>query len=230
MVLNRESIKGGLVTEMLAEGQRLGLIDAWTDEQRLESRNRTLAKRPDGPVWVFAYGSLIWNPAFHFERSVHARLFGYHRAFCLWTPLGRGSPENPGLILGLERGGSCHGMAFMLHEDKIDEELEVVWAREMPTGSYEPTWVRLQTEDGPVNAIAFVIRRDQPRYACKLPVEQVAESIVTAVGRLGTCEEYFLNTHAALAKMNVPDRYMDRIYRQVVKRRAEIAAGSTDRR
>lgn len=226
MVLSRESIKNGLVTEMLAEGERLGLIEAWTDEQRLASRQETLAQRPDGPVWVFAYGSLIWNPAFHYEHAEHARLFGYHRAFCLWTPLGRGTPDNPGLILGLERGGSCHGMAYRLHEDKVEEELDVVWAREMPTGSYKPTWVKIRTADGPVNAITFVIQPDQPRYACKLPIEQVAQSIATAAGKLGTCQEYFANTHAALHKMNVPDRYLDRLFEQVRKIQTQSAAGA----
>lgn len=221
MVLNRESIKSGLVTNMLAEGERQGLIEAWTDEQRDESRKKTLESRPDGPVWVFAYGSLIWNPAFHYESAVPARLYGFHRAFCLWTPLGRGTPENPGLILGLERGGSCHGMAFRLHDDKVDEELEVVWAREMPTGSYQPTWVKIRTEEGPVTAITFVIRADQPRYACKLPIDQVAKSVASAAGYLGTCEEYFANTRASLKQMNVPDRYLDKIFEEVERIRSQ---------
>jgi len=216
LVLNRDSIKNGIVQKLLHEGSRKGLIEPWTPEQRLESRKAMLARRPSDDIWVFGYGSLIWNPAFHFERSAHALLYGYHRAFCLWTPLGRGSPENPGLILGLERGGSCHGMAFKLHEDQIEEELDVVWAREMPTGSYEPTWVRLHSGGETLHAIAFVIKRDQPRYACKIPIETVAKSIATAEGPLGTCSEYLFRTVEALDKMNVPDRYLHTVRKKVI--------------
>jgi cation transport protein ChaC len=216
LVLNRDSIKNGIVEKLLQEGCRKGLIDRWTAEQRLESRNEVLARRPSDDIWVFGYGSLIWNPAFHFERSAHALLYGYHRAFCLWTPLGRGSPDNPGLILGLERGGSCHGMAFKLHKDQIEEELDVVWAREMPTGSYKPTWVKLRSGNETVDAIAFVIQRDQPRYACKIPIEKVAQSIATAEGPLGTCADYLFNTVEALDKMNVPDRYLHQVRKRVI--------------
>ena len=215
MVLNRDSIKNGIVQKLLHEGSRKGLIDPWTPEQRLESRKAVLARRPSDDIWVFGYGSLIWNPAFHFERTEQAILYGYHRAFCLWTPLGRGSPENPGLILGLERGGSCHGMAFKLHKDQIEEELDVVWAREMPTGSYVPTWVKLRSGDKTLHAIAFVICRDQPRYACKIPIETVARSIATAEGPLGTCSDYLFNTVDALDKMNVPDRYLHKVRNRV---------------
>lgn len=222
MVLSRDSIKSGLVHEMMAEAKRKGLIEPWTDEQRLESRRKTIANRPSKDVWVFAYGSLMWNPAFHFEHSVRCRLYGYHRAFCLWTPIGRGSPDNPGLILGLEKGGSCNGMAFKVHDDKVEEELDVVWTREMPTGSYLPTWVKLITEDGPVHAIAFVINPHQPRYACKLSVEQAATSIATATGYLGSSYEYLENTVTALESLGVGDRKLHQILGRAREIQAEL--------
>lgn len=227
MVLNRDSIKNGIVEKLLHDGCRKELIDLWTPEQRLESRNSVLENRPCDDIWVFGYGSLIWNPAFHFERSEPAILYGYHRAFCLWTPLGRGSPENPGLILGLERGGSCHGMAFKLHRDQVEEELDVVWAREMPTGSYEPTWVKLRSGDRTLHAITFVIRRDQPRYACRVPIEKVAQSIATAEGPLGTCSEYLFKTVEALEAMNVPDRYLHKVRNRVIALQQEQSGRSS---
>lgn len=223
MVLSRDSIKNGLVQKMMDEGRRQGLIEPWSDEQRLQSRVETLARNPGGDVWVFAYGSLMWNPAFHYERSVTCRLYGYHRAFCLWTPLGRGTPDNPGLILGLERGGSCNGMAFKLHADKVEEELDVVWTREMPTGSYHPTWVKLTTPEGPVNAIAFVINPDQPRYACRISVDTAASSIATACGFLGSSAEYLENTVAALDQLGVRDRKLH----EILERVREIQAAQT---
>ncbi len=216
MVLNRESIKDGLLTQLAREGAAKGLIDPWTPEQRLQSRTEILARRPSGPIWVFGYGSLIWNPAFHYEQTEHATLFGYHRSFCLWTQLGRGSPENPGLMLGLERGGCCHGLAFRIHEDKVEEELDLVWAREMISGSYRPTWVKLRSGDETMHAITFVIQRNQPRYACNLSMEEAAQSIAKAHGQIGTCADYLLNTVDALERMEVPDRYLHKLRERVL--------------
>ncbi len=212
---------------MMDQARELGLLEPWTDEQRLESRKQVLAEKPSDDVWVFAYGSLIWNPAFHFETSKICRLYGYHRAFCLWTPLGRGSPENPGLILGLEKGGSCNGMVFKLHRDKVEEELDVVWTREMPTGSYVPTWVKVTTEDGPVNAIAFVIDPNQPRYACKLSVERAAQSIATASGFLGSSAEYLENTVVALEKLGLHDHKLKKILKRVHEVQAANGSATT---
>ena len=147
MPLNRDSIKNGLVQEIVAEGERLGLLKLLSPEERLQSRRETLrGVAPDSDVWVFGYGSLMWNPAFHFVEQRPARCHGYHRSFCLSTPVGRGSPDCPGLVLALDWGGSCTGVAFRIAGDQVDEELDVVWQREMVAGSYVPTWVRLATD------------------------------------------------------------------------------------
>src|SRR3546814_13131028 len=106
MTLDRDSIRRGLVREIVAEAERLGLYRALTDEERAASRRAVLAGRRAGEaVWVFGYGSLMWNPAFHYAEKRAGTVHGWHRGYRLWTPVGRGSPERPGLMLALDRGG-----------------------------------------------------------------------------------------------------------------------------
>jgi len=217
MTLNRDNIKSGLVQEIVQEAERLGLLKALTPEERLTSRQDTLKKvRPGSDVWVFGYGSLMWNPAFHFAEQQPALCYGYHRRFCLSTPVGRGTPECPGLMLGLDRGGSCAGIAFRIEGDKVEEELDVVWQREMVAGSYLPTWVRLRTDRGRVPAIAFVINRQTERYAGGLTMEQTARQIAEARGRLGACAEYLTNTVAALDQLGIADGPMHDLLERVL--------------
>lgn len=217
MTLNRDSIKNGLIQDIVAEAERLGLVTLMTQEERQESRRRTLAARPDdgGDVWVFGYGSLMWNPAFEHEETRAARLFGYHRAFCLWTHVGRGSPDCPGLVLGLDRGGSVAGMALRIHADKVEEELDIVWSREMVTAAYRPRWMRLATPQGPIHAIAFLINHAHPRYAGKLCEEEAARAIALAEGRLGPCRDYLESTVTALQKLGITDGRMEDLLHRV---------------
>src|SRR6185295_7575731 len=111
-----------------------------------------LAPRPRS-VWVFGYGSLMWNPAIRYVERRPALVHGYHREFCLLARAGRGSPERPGLMLSLEPGGSCHGVAYRLPAGAIEDELDVLWRREMMTRSYSPVWVAARTADGISHAI-----------------------------------------------------------------------------
>jgi cation transport protein ChaC len=171
-------------------------------------------------VWVFGYGSLIWNPAFHFTDRLVGRIFGHHRRFCLWTHLGRGCPERPGLVLGLERGGSCQGVAFRIEAHAALEELMIVWRREMLSGAYLPRWVEVHTARGRVPAIAFVINPAHERYASVLADEDVARAIATASGFLGACADYLVNTVDHLAELGIHDRPLERLRQQVVAIRA----------
>src|SRR5215471_4754000 len=122
-------------------------------------------------VWVFGYGSLMWNPAIHVAESRAGTIYGYHRAFCLNMLLWRASPESPGLMLALDRGGSCHGVAHRIAAEQVESELRIVWMREMLGGTYQPRWVRVRTEHGETRAITFVANRAHPRYAGNLPEE-----------------------------------------------------------
>ena len=134
----------------------------WSAEQRAASLAATLACRPDdGPVWIFGYGSLMWNPALEFEESCTGTLVGWHRAFCLRLTAGRGTACQPGRMLALKEGGRTTGVAYRLPDASLEQELTLLWKREMITGCYLPTWCQLTLDDGrTVNALVFdAVRR-----------------------------------------------------------------------
>lgn len=106
-------------------------------------------------VWVFGYGSLMWNPAFHFADRVPGTIHGWHRSFCLSAPVGRGSVDQPGLMLALDRGGSCRGFAFRIEPQKVQSETRILWRREMISGGYVPRWVSVRTSEGPMRALTL---------------------------------------------------------------------------
>ena len=195
------------------------LLPLLTDEELEQSWSETLARHPSpgADVWVFGYGSLIWNPAFHFVEKRIARLIGYHRCFCLWTHLGRGTPERPGMVLGLEPGGSCVGVAFRIAAEAVAEEVEVIWRREMVSGAYTPRWTRLSTADGPVTAVSFVINPEHPRYAEKPPEHEIVASLAHAKGPLGAAREYLDNTVDHLDDLGIHDRSLRRLRRLVAE-------------
>jgi cation transport protein ChaC len=169
---------------------------------------------------VFGYGSLIWNPAFHFTERVVGTVHGYHRRFCLWAHLGRGRPERPGLMLGLERGGSCRGVAYHIAPDAVAEELDIVWRREMIGGAYVPRWVSVYTPVGLVRALTFTINRAHERYARDLQDDEAADAIAGASGFLGACADYLINTVDHLAELGIHDRPLECLRDRVVIRRA----------
>ena len=182
-------------------------------ESSLES---LLRSHPEGEdVWLFGYGSLIWNPIIRFEERHVARLHGYHRRFCLWSHVGRGSLQKPGLVLGLDSGGSCRGVAFRIRSDRAENELRLLWRREMVLGSYCPRWVKVDMDDRDLSAIAFIVRRDHPGYAGRLPLDTVIKIMVSARGFPGTPAEYLHETIQGLLKHGVRDAYLMEIRRHV---------------
>lgn len=211
MTLTRENIRNGFIRKMMEEappGFRM------LSEEELESSLAGMfpAGRPEGDVWLFGYGSLIWNPAFHFAERRIGTVRGLHRRFCLWTTLGRGTPERPGLMLALDRGGSCKGVAFRIEADKAAEELQIVWRREMVSHAYIPRWVTVQTDGGPVRAITFTINRRHERYVGQQMADaEAAKVIAVASGRIGRCAEYLENTVQHLHELKIADRYMERL-------------------
>ncbi|MDR6538556.1 gamma-glutamylcyclotransferase [Variovorax soli] len=165
----------------------------------------------DAPVLVFGYGSLMWNPAMDHVDVRPAKVQGWHRSFCLRSIIGRGSPERPGLMLGLDRGGACHGMLLQIDAGKVRDELRVLWRREMLTDVYEPRWVVARLGRTPVRAITFTVNRSHPRYIKGLPVQEMAQMINTGAGSLGTCREYFDATVEQLAALGIRDAGMERL-------------------
>jgi cation transport protein ChaC len=223
VVLTRESIKNGLIQDMIAAGD--GIVPMLSEKEIVASYHRTIAEGPqDQDVWVFGYGSLIWNPAFHFEEKCIARLRGYHRRFCLWTHLGRGTPDCPGMVLGLDRGGSCRGVSFRVDRKKLVDEFDVIWRREMVSGAYVPKWQNIETDQGIVPAVSFVINRQHLRYAADVTMREIVESLATATGPLGEACDYLFKTVEGLAVLGINDKPLSQLSQLVKRRREELAA------
>jgi cation transport protein ChaC len=180
-----------------------------SDAQLESSLQSLLQSHHEGEdVWLFGYGSLIWNPLFRFEERHVARLHGFHRRFCLWSHVGRGSPKKPGLVLGLDSGGSCRGVVFRIRAGQAQNELRLLWRREMVLGSYCPRWLKVSTGDRDMNAIAFIVNRNHASYAGRLPLEAVLKAMVSTRGYLGTPAEYLHETIRGLLAHGVRDEYL----------------------
>lgn len=171
-------------------------------------------------VWIFAYGSLVWNPIIKFSDRLVGTIYGRHRRFCLWTPIGRGTPEHPGLVLGLERGGSCRGVVYRIPAADVAVELQLLWRREMIAGAYISRWVKVFIGNKIVDAIAFVINRQHPLYAGILPLETTIHTLATASGHLGSSRDYLLHTIDGLATMGIQDASLLALRDQVIAQSA----------
>jgi glutathione-specific gamma-glutamylcyclotransferase len=166
-------------------------------------------------LWVFAYGSLMWDPGFPFEEARPARLGGYHRAFCFYSTNYRGTAEKPGLVLGLDRGGSCHGIAYRVAAERVETVLAYLWEREMNTNAYLCKMLPVRMSHMDVKARAFVVNRKHAHYTGKLPLERVAELIAQGHGKRGSCRAYLENTVRHLDQMGLPDAGLHRLLDQV---------------
>nr|WP_218627136.1 gamma-glutamylcyclotransferase [Sodalis sp. dw_96] len=188
-----------------------------TPEQRRASLQRTLARRPDNsPVWIFGYGSLMWNPIFEAEEVRPATLSGWHRAFCLRLIAGRGTVAQPGRMLALKEGGQTTGLAFRLPEDRLHEELELLWKREMLTGCYVPTWSELTLEDDEkVTALVFVMDSQHPFFEADTRSQVIAPLIACASGPLGTNAQYLFALEQELNNYGMHDECMVELVHQV---------------
>src|SRR5690625_4989024 len=170
-----------------------------------------LKKHPQQPLWVFAYASLIWRPEFPWLAQRAATLNGYHRSLCLWSRINRGTPENPGLVFALDRGGTCQGVVYQIPNQKVHEIFPKLWQREMPSGSYIPKWLNCETNEGTVTALAFIMKRSCPAYATQIPLTQQREIIMQAHGLNGSCLDYVLETHQALKRSGIQDPKLNRL-------------------
>ena len=214
--ISRADVENGLLEEMITESEKNGHFQRMPVAERNKSRWEILAQLPEGQdVWLYAYGSLIWSPMINYSEKRHVKLFGYHRQFCMWTKLGRGTPEQPGLTLALEPGGSNKGIAYRIPLKDIEQELKIVWNREMIGGSYIPKIVKLHTVDGTkrniISAIAFVMNRSHENYAGKLDPEVMAEVIASAEGPLGKCRDYLFNTVNHLNNLGLFDKKLSEL-------------------
>jgi cation transport protein ChaC len=224
MTLSRRDLEEGRMRAVYVEalGQH-----ALTDEALSASLTATLTARPKGSGWwVFAYGSLLWNPLFPFAEARRARLRGYHRRFCLWSLASRGRPDAPGLVLGLDRGGSCQGVIYRLPAPLAMDELHLLWRREMVTGAYRPRWVNVDADGKRMTALAFIMRRDHSQYAGPITMHEQARVIASACGAFGSSADYLERTRIALVSHGVVDPYLEDLA-AAVKRLCPPAATDT---
>ena len=162
---------------------------------------------PAGDLWVFGYGSLMWNPGFEYVRSQPAMLRGYHRSFCVTSTRYRGTPEQPGLVLGLDRGGSCRGIAFLVADCTVETVLSELWAREMPRKVYSPRLVTVDLGDGAkAKALTFVADREHEAYTGRLELEAAARTIADCSGARGPNADYLFNTLRHLDALGIRER------------------------
>ena len=202
-----------------ARARASGLGPHWrlSDHELDASRRAVLGDcRAGEDIWVFGYGSLLWDPGFYFEEVRLAEIEGYQRRFCIRLEIGRGSPQRPALMLGLERSvGRCQGVAFRIAGACADGESAVVWRREMLQGHYSPFRSKVTTPEGSINALVFAANTAHVQYVGGLPIEQTAAIIATGVGDLGTNRQYLENLVAHFDEFKIEEGYLKRLLARV---------------
>lgn len=192
-------------------------------EEREAGRRDWLKGRWDKDLWVFGYGSLMWDPAVEFIEVRKAHCLGYQRSFCLWDEGGRGSMEVPGLMLAIDRGGSCGGLAFRIEAKKLDHETFVLFRREMIAKAYHPKWLDLDTKGGTIEALGFVANRDHEKIRTGIQLQNQAKMIARAEGFFGTNFDYLSDTHQHLKALKIQDPYVSDLLAAVVALRNNSA-------
>jgi cation transport protein ChaC len=221
MTLSRRDLEEGRMRAVYAAA--VDPSHALTDEELAASLAATLKQKPAGSAWwVFAYGSLLWNPLFPFEEARPATLRGRHRRFCLWSVASRGTSNQPGLVLGLDRGGCCQGVVYRLPARGAKEELMLLWRREMVLGAYHPLWVTVRCGPSPLVALAFIVDRKHRQYTGKLTLGEQAEVLGSAAGAFGSSADYLERTRVALITHGVIDPYLERLAALVARRRRRV--------
>ena len=177
--------------------------------QMLEHTRAQLRSRDE--LWVFGYASLIWRQEFDAVEHRSALVHGWHRALRMRSRVNRGTPQTPGLVFALLPGGACRGVVFRLRREHADEELERLWAREMPTGVYDPRWLPARTPQGEVQALAFTLSRRSEAFMGHIGDAQMLHILRHASGRYGSTLEYLASTAHALRERGVHDREVQQL-------------------
>lgn len=183
-----------------------------SDDELDSSVTAALAqRRGHGDVWLFGYGSLLWNPQVrHLETRVGV-VHGYHRGLYLWSRINRGTPQRPGLVLAVDRGGCCTGVAFRIAAAEVDQELCGLWRREMMLAAYHPRWLPFRSRGQLLEALTFVVNREASGYAGAVSDAEMCEALCHARGRYGSCAEYVRRTVDALRAYGLRDRRLENL-------------------
>ncbi len=176
-------------------------------------------RRASDGIWVFAYGSLIWEGGFDHDAARAGSVEGLARRYCIWDDRNRGTTARRALTLGLEhQSGACAGVAFHLAEGRMREALWTVWCQEMTGGYYTAEWVEVATRQGPVTAVTFIADPRHPLYAGAVSEAETLNILATGVGPGGTAASYLLQTAEALRRWGIPDAYLERYEAEVARR------------
>ena len=215
-------------TEKLASMARArGLpVDWWySDSEREAERAETLAGHRDTDLWVFAYGSLMWDPALVFEEVRRARVPGYARHLILKDIYGgRGTVDKPGLMAALDTGPGCDGLAFRIRRENIDEETKILWQRERIGPAYAPVFVDAITADNRMTALTFVADHEAELIDANLTRKQQIEYCATGIGFMGSSLDYLRNISSQFAALGIQD---DEVSELLLKTEAHINLGRT---
>ena len=212
-----------LTPEMFAMWEQRAQAAGWPvgwrlpDEAIEASRLAVLGDHKAGEdLWIYCYGSLMWDPGFHFAEVRLADAENYQRRFTLKINLGRGSPDHPALMLSLEPGeGCCRGLAFRIAADAVHAESAILWRREMLRGGYAPAMVPMATPQGPITALAFISNPTHPSYVGELPLAETAAIIAGGKGVLGTNKEYVVQLAGQLQALGIADSYVEQLHAQI---------------
>ena len=166
---------------------------------------------PRGDLWVFGYGSLMWSPDFPHVDRASALIHGFHRSLCIYSSRWRGTPDRPGLVLGLEPGGACRGVAYQVAAPQVPAVLDALWTREMRRGVYHPRLLRARVGRRNARVLAFIANPAHPGFAGALPTARTAKLIATCCGDRGPNIDYLARTLKHLSKLGVRDHHLQKV-------------------
>ena len=174
------------------------------------STSQSIYERLNLPIhnlWVFGYGSLMWDPGFPYVESIRARIYGFHRSLCIRSVRYRGTDDQPGLVFGLDRGGSCTGVSYRIDLARQREVADYLQDREMLNNIYDPSIKSITLNDGRnVGAIVFIVKRQHPSYVNNLTIDQTASIVASACGQRGANLDYVQSTLSSLETIGIRDR------------------------
>ena len=177
-------------------------------------------------IWVFGYGSLMWRPGFSHVEAHTARLFGYHRALCIRSMIHRGTPENPGLVMGLKVGGSCVGRAYRVAAADAEDVLDYLTWRELRRDTYRATACRLWLADRAVDGICFTVHRGSTQYSGDLTLAEMARFIDEGIGSSGSSYDYLLDAVTHLEAFGMADPKLKKLLQTVNAKRKGSPSGA----
>ncbi|WP_051329351.1 gamma-glutamylcyclotransferase [Geminicoccus roseus] len=208
-------------------GPHLDLVPLEDDDYRRMTARLMEEIDPRQGLWIFAYGSLLWNPTFRYAEHRVGTVHGWHRSYCLHLTRWRGTPEEPGLMLALERGGACKGVLFRLPAGEEAKDIELLLRREIgfKESGNRWRWFDARTDQGMVRALGFVANHACSYYRPEPPLEQTVAMLARACGHGGSCAEYLYKTVASLEQYGIHDRHLWRLQDRVAEQIAIETGG-----